>query len=176
MKKILSVFVICLLFLISSYKSNSKEIEVIPRITNQEFLNQNSEREIGSYNNKKLGSISKGYIVRYSSFSRNDKRFGEEYVYFIFFGKDGYTYRISCSRKGILAMNVYSGSGGFLYYTIPDLSKPNEIYSEDLQTGKQILMKNENLEETDKNQIETMADIVRIFKSISEKTDVELGI
>lgn len=147
---------------ISQYLSISN-IEPIPRITNEKILNQDIAREISSYNNKKLEDISKGYSIRYSSFKKSDKQFGEKYVFFMFFGKDGYTYRISCSRDGILAMNVYSGSGGFLHYTIPNLENPTEIFSYNIENDKLTLLNFKNMDKSEKKIIKEILNIFEEF-------------
>lgn len=145
------------------------ELEVIPKVTNKKILNQSVEKEIDTYNNEKLAAISKGYSVRYSSFSKNDKQFGKKYVYFMFFGDGEYTYRISCSRQGNLDLNVYAGSGNFLYYTIPDLSKPDKIFSENTKTGKFKPLELHEFANNDKETLEKIADILKIFKEFQSK-------
>lgn len=149
------------------FKNNSDIIS--SKITNKKILNQSVEKEIDSYNNEKLYAISKGYSVRYTSFSKNDKQFGKKYVYFMFFRDGEYTYRISCSRQGNLDLNVYAGSGNFLYYTIPDLSKPDKIFSENIKTGKLEPLELHELSDNDKETLEKIADILKIFKEFQSK-------
>lgn len=151
------------------YTFPNKEIESVSKVTDKKVLNQNIEKEITSYDNEKLNAISNGYIVRYSSFSKNNQQFGEKYVYFMFFGKNGYTYRISCSRQGNLDLNVYAGSGNFLYYTIPDLSKPDKIFSKNIKTGKLEPLELHELADNDKETLEKIDDILKIFKEFQSK-------
>lgn len=145
------------------------ELEVIPKVTDKKILNQSVEKEISTYDNEKLAAISKGYTVRYSSFSKNDKQFGKKHVFFMFFGDGEYTYRISCSRQGNLDLNVYAGSGNFLYYTIPDLSKPDKIFSENTKTGELKPLELHEFANNDKETLEKIADILKIFKEFQSK-------
>lgn len=151
------------------YTFPNKEIEVVSKVTDKKVLNQNIEKEITSYDNEKLKAISNGYIVRYSSFNKNDKQFGKKYVYFMFFGKNGYTYRISCSRQGNLELNVYEGSGNFLYYTIPDLSKPNKIFSKNVKTGKLEPLDSYEFMNNDKENLKNLDEVLKIFKEFQSK-------
>lgn len=81
----------------------------------------------------------------------------------MFFGKGGYIYRISCSRDGILAMNVYSGSGGFLHYTIPNLENPTEIFSYNIENDKLILLNFKNMDKSEKKSIKEIFSIFEEF-------------
>lgn len=143
-------------------------IEPIPRITNEKILNQDIEKEITSYENEKLGAISKDYIIKYSSFKKKDKEFGKEYVYFMFFGKDGYIYRISCSRKGELALEVYVGSRDYLEYVIPNLEKPTEILSYNIKDDKLVPLNFKNIDDSERKIIKNMKEILNIFKKFSK--------
>ncbi len=152
--------------------------EPIPRITNEKILNQDIAIEITSYDNEKLESISKKYPIRYSSFKKNDKQYGKEYVYFMFFEKNGCTYRISCSRKGNLALEVYIsfGSGDYLLYAIPNLEKPTEILFYNIEEEAEqyvVLLDLKNLNDGEKKIIKNMKEILDIFKEFS-KDDISL--
>ena len=151
-------------------------VESLPRVTDPRVLNQSVARDVASYEDENLKSLSDDFSIRYSSFDKKDRQFGEKYVYFIFFGKDGYTYRVSCSREGILELNVYAGSGGFLYYTIPDMSKAHEIFSESFETGKQTMLDFDNLTDADVEHIHNIEEIIGIMRRMAGKTGIVLGV
>ena len=166
------IFLIILLFGIGYYllKDNITNyllisgFESIPKVTNEKILNQDIAIEITAYDNEKLENISKGYPIRYSSFKKKDKQFGKKYVYFMFFGKDGYTYRIACSREGILSMEVYAGSGNFLYYVIPDLEIPTNIFSYNIEDDEFKLLDFKNMSTFDRENVKAIKEILSIFK------------
>ena len=171
-KKFKLIFLIILLFGIGYYllKDNITNyllisgFESIPKVTNEKILNQDIAIEITAYDNEKLENISKGYPIRYSSFKKKDKQFGKKYVYFMFFGKDGYTYRIACSREGILSMEVYAGSGNFLYYVIPDLEIPTNIFSYNIEDDEFKLLDFKNMSTFDRENVKAIKEILSIFK------------
>lgn len=137
---------------------------------------QSIEKEIESYSDKDLKKLSGDYYIRYTSFDKNDKLLGEKYVYFISFGKGDYTYRVSCSRDGILSLNVYAGSGGFLYYTIPNLEYPYDILTESMETGEQTLLNFSNLSSVDEENLKNIEEILILLKRIPKETSINLGI
>ncbi|MBR8749486.1 hypothetical protein IX317_001160 [Fusobacterium sp. DD29] len=150
--------------------------DAFPNVTDEKILNQSIEKEIDSYSDKDLKKLSGDYYIRYTSFDKNDKLLGEKYVYFISFGKGDYTYRVSCSRDGILSLNVYAGSGGFLYYTIPNLEYPYDILTESMETGEQTLLNFSNLSSVDEENLKNIEEILILLKRIPKETSINLGI
>ena len=151
-------------------------LEPLPRVVNPKILNNTEDREIDSDNDSKLRKIADDFYIRYAAMDEKPGESGEDYAYFMFFGKDGITYRISCSRNGLLELNVYAGSGGFLQYTIPNLQYPEEIYAASMESDDLTLVTIDSMIENNREIIKNIDKIIKIFKKVSRETDINVGV
>ena len=152
------------------------ELEPLPRVVDQKVLNNIEERSIDSSSDDNLKKIADDFYIRYSSMDKTPDKNGNDYAYFIFFGKDGITYGMSCSRNGLLGLNIYAGSGGFLEYIIPNLQYPEEIFSENMENDNLNSVSIDTMIENDIEIIKNIDKIINIFKKISKETGIDVGV
>ena len=156
------------------------KMESLPRVTDQEVLNQDVDFcECVTYK-KELKDLlgDDEWYIHYGSYKKTEVG-GKDYAYGVCFSNSSLgDYRFSCRRDGIIEFRDSHGSGRFTYFFVPDLSQPNLIITypyDSSRPDKKIITAN-NITEDDIGCMEFINEFIKLFKEFPKETGINIGI